>query len=139
MRPMETGIAGVILLLATAGRQVNATAQKPPNFVIMMADDMGWGDWSRTGSPGHTPYLEAMCVTPPRSCVAGCAWICVRSDRVAKPYVSLPLAGWSVPPTHPVHSPPCPPRPPLPRLAPHPRRTDETPLAPMVVSTSFGA
>ena len=26
----------------------------------MMADDMGWGDWSRTGSPASTPHLEAM-------------------------------------------------------------------------------
>ena len=35
-------------------------ATPPPNFLIMLADDMGWGDWSRTGSPGRTPHLEAM-------------------------------------------------------------------------------
>ena len=23
-------------------------------------DDMGWGDWSRTGAPATTPHLEAM-------------------------------------------------------------------------------
>ena len=31
-----------------------------PNIVIMLADDMGWGDWSRTGAPADTPHLEAM-------------------------------------------------------------------------------
>jgi len=41
-----------------------------PNIVIMLADDMGWGDWSRTGSPaanvtgGGTPHLEAMSRAP---------------------------------------------------------------------------
>lgn len=37
-----------------------AAATSLPNFVIMMADDMGYGDWSRTGAPAHTPHLEAM-------------------------------------------------------------------------------
>jgi arylsulfatase A-like enzyme len=37
-----------------------APASKKPSFVIMMADDMGWGDWSRSGSPGRTPHLEEM-------------------------------------------------------------------------------
>lgn len=28
--------------------------------MIFLADDMGWGDWSRTGSPAFTPNLDAM-------------------------------------------------------------------------------
>lgn len=36
------------------------TSATPPNFVIILADDMGWGDWSRTGSPARTPSLDAM-------------------------------------------------------------------------------
>eukprot|EP01060_Flectonema_neradi_P032667 TRINITY_DN523_c0_g1_i13.p1 TRINITY_DN523_c0_g1~~TRINITY_DN523_c0_g1_i13.p1 ORF type:complete len:569 (+),score=122.32 TRINITY_DN523_c0_g1_i13:61-1767(+) len=35
-----------------------ALAATQPNFVIMMADDMGYGDWSRTGSPAKTPELD---------------------------------------------------------------------------------
>lgn len=31
-----------------------------PNFVFMMADDMGYGDWSRTGGMADTPELEKM-------------------------------------------------------------------------------
>eukprot|EP00755_Sulcionema_specki_P031061 Sspe_Gene.95835::Locus_68146_Transcript_1_1_Confidence_1.000_Length_396::g.95835::m.95835 len=37
---------------------VSWAAAEYPNFVIMMADDMGYGDWSRTGAPAHTPHLE---------------------------------------------------------------------------------
>ena len=35
-------------------------SHNPQNFVIMLADDMGWGDWSRTGAPARTPELDAM-------------------------------------------------------------------------------
>ena len=31
---------------------------------MILADDMGWGDWSRTGAPVPTPELEAMSRSP---------------------------------------------------------------------------
>ena len=31
-----------------------------PNVVVVLADDMGWGDWSRTGGFASTPHLEKM-------------------------------------------------------------------------------
>ena len=50
------------IMLATLSLLPYATASPSPhtNFVIMLADDMGWGDWSRTGAPARTPHLEAM-------------------------------------------------------------------------------
>jgi arylsulfatase A-like enzyme len=35
-------------------------ASVTPNFVILLADDMGWGDISLRGSPASTPNLDAM-------------------------------------------------------------------------------
>ena len=58
----------VALSLPLLGLLVSSAAAASPkksNFVVMLADDMGWGDWSRTGSPakdvpgGGTPHLEA--------------------------------------------------------------------------------
>ena len=49
-------LAHALGLLATVG----GCAGRPPNFVIMLADDMGCGDWSRTGAPAETPHLDAM-------------------------------------------------------------------------------
>eukprot|EP00035_Acanthoeca_spectabilis_P039999 m.66580 g.66580 ORF g.66580 m.66580 type:complete len:411 (+) comp9823_c0_seq2:119-1351(+) len=51
-----TAVAAVVV--AVAGQV--AAAAKAPSFIIMLADDMGWGDWSLTGSPARTPHLEAM-------------------------------------------------------------------------------
>eukprot|EP00729_Bicosta_minor_P010916 gene10916-9748_t len=48
----------LLLLLASVGS--HAAPSEQPNFVIMMADDMGYGDWSRTGSPAMTPELDEM-------------------------------------------------------------------------------
>jgi hypothetical protein len=48
-------VAGAVLALVHA-----VHAEPKPSFVVMLADDMGWGDWSRTGSPGRTPHLEEM-------------------------------------------------------------------------------
>ena len=56
MKLLAAGAAGLAGLAGLAA----AAAEKPPNFVIMMADDMGWGDWSRTGAPAFTPELDAM-------------------------------------------------------------------------------
>jgi hypothetical protein len=61
---METNIREFALLVAVLSFTATTVAARgqPANFVIMLADDMGWGDWSRTGSPGNTPHLEAMFV-----------------------------------------------------------------------------
>jgi arylsulfatase A-like enzyme len=47
------------MLFATVASLATAPSP-PPNIVIMLADDMGWGDWSRTGALAKTPHLEAM-------------------------------------------------------------------------------
>eukprot|EP00051_Salpingoeca_urceolata_P033127 m.19085 g.19085 ORF g.19085 m.19085 type:complete len:662 (-) comp5874_c0_seq1:180-2165(-) len=40
--------------------RVAATSSAPPNFVFILFDDVGWGDWSRTGAPARTPHMDAM-------------------------------------------------------------------------------
>jgi hypothetical protein len=61
---MEWNTRGFPLLVAILPFTATTVSARgtPANFVIMLADDMGWGDWSRTGSPGNTPHLEAMFV-----------------------------------------------------------------------------
>lgn len=49
-----------INLVLVAVIDASITSNSLPNFVIMMADDMGYGDWSRTGAPAHTPHLDEM-------------------------------------------------------------------------------
>ena len=55
-----------MLLLLLVSWSVSTTSSaalsgdRPPNIVIVLADDMGWGDWSRTGSPADTPHLDEM-------------------------------------------------------------------------------
>eukprot|EP00041_Stephanoeca_diplocostata_P037592 m.1428668 g.1428668 ORF g.1428668 m.1428668 type:complete len:622 (+) comp25067_c0_seq3:83-1948(+) len=54
--------AVVVMLTIT---QLTITVANPlPNFVFMMADDMGYGDWSRTGGLADTPELEKMSNAP---------------------------------------------------------------------------
>ena len=53
----------VALLAAPSSSSSSAAAfrnGRPPNIVIILADDMGWGDWSRTGSQADTPHLDEM-------------------------------------------------------------------------------
>ncbi len=49
---------------ATAAPSPPPPPPPPPNFVIFLADDLGFGDWSRTGSPARTPHLDAMSRAP---------------------------------------------------------------------------
>lgn len=57
----EMKLSGVVLAATAAAATSDApTSARPQNFVIMLADDVGWGDWSRTGSPARTPHLDAM-------------------------------------------------------------------------------
>jgi hypothetical protein len=47
-------------LAACTAAVAAAAAAAPTNFLVLMADDMGYGDLSYTGSPAATPNLAAM-------------------------------------------------------------------------------
>lgn len=59
-RSLWRGYILVPLLLA-AGAAAGAAAQPPPNFVIILADDLGYGDLACYGHPRHrTPHLDRL-------------------------------------------------------------------------------
>ena len=49
-----------VLLLLHASSLPLTTADKPPNFVFMMADDLGYGDVGYNNGAAQTPNLDAM-------------------------------------------------------------------------------
>jgi len=52
--------AGTLLDTACSGETAGSSGKKP-NFVILFADDMGYGDWNRGGNPTiRTPHLNRM-------------------------------------------------------------------------------
>ena len=52
--------AGSLFETACSGKTTDSTGKKP-NFVILFADDMGYGDWNRGGNPTiRTPNLNRM-------------------------------------------------------------------------------
>ena len=53
-------VLGIAIALA-AGRGADAQPSRPPNIVIILADDMGYGDIGAFGAPNiRTPRLDAM-------------------------------------------------------------------------------
>jgi Sulfatase len=65
--------AGVLLFVAA--RHTTAQSAAPPNIVVILADDMGYGDLGSFGSPNiKTPRLDAMAVLSSRCRVDGC-WL----------------------------------------------------------------
>ena len=64
-RCMRTVVTGLIWLLCTAVANIPLPAQSatdpPPNFIIIFADDLGYGDLSCYGHPTiRTPHLDRM-------------------------------------------------------------------------------
>ncbi len=56
-----SGGLGTLAFGGCAGTAVRTSRQKKPNFVILFADDMGYGDWNRGGNPTiRTPHLNRM-------------------------------------------------------------------------------
>jgi arylsulfatase A len=54
-------ILAASMLMSCSGRTLHAQRSGPPNIVIILADDMGYGDLSSFGSPNiRTPRLDAM-------------------------------------------------------------------------------
>src|SRR5688500_18328380 len=57
---MQTRFLALFLLLLASG-VASSAARRPPNFVIIMADDLGYGDLSCYGHPTiRTPHLDRM-------------------------------------------------------------------------------
>ena len=49
------------LFVALAFALTAGAAERPPNIVILLADDQGWGDLSLNGNTDvHTPQIDAL-------------------------------------------------------------------------------
>ncbi len=54
-------IAGALLLLASACSSSQDAADRPPNLVVMLADDQGWGDLGLHGNTNlSTPNIDSL-------------------------------------------------------------------------------
>lgn len=53
--------SGCSTISETMHPNFNASDIRKPNFIVLFADDMGYGDWSRGGNPTiRTPHLDRM-------------------------------------------------------------------------------
>jgi hypothetical protein len=60
-RALAGGLVLMAMALAFANHRVAAQPAPPPNIVIILADDLGYGDLGAFGSPNiRTPRLDAM-------------------------------------------------------------------------------
>ena len=60
-RTLSVGLALGVLAFVPAGDRLAAQPTRPPNIVIILADDLGYGDLGAFGAPNiRTPRLGAM-------------------------------------------------------------------------------
>src|SRR4051794_17424401 len=79
-------VLGALILVAPRAR----AADPPPNVILAMADDLGWGDVGYNGSPViRTPHLDAMSRSG------------IRFDRFYVPTVCSPTRGGCLTGRHP--------------------------------------
>src|SRR6266851_6558341 len=60
-RTLSVGLVLGVLAFVPAGHRLAAQPARPPNIVIILADDLGYGDLGAFGAPNiRTPRLDAM-------------------------------------------------------------------------------
>ncbi|MFK5955936.1 MAG: sulfatase-like hydrolase/transferase [Planctomycetota bacterium] len=55
------GEADLVAPAATHATAMQNDDGLPPDIILILADDLGYGDWAPTGGPMRTPYLTQLC------------------------------------------------------------------------------
>ncbi|MHC4380613.1 MAG: arylsulfatase B [Planctomycetota bacterium] len=59
--PTATATLGEGAPSAASAAQTSTDDPLPPDIILILADDLGWGDWQPTGGPMLTPNLMRLC------------------------------------------------------------------------------
>ena len=82
MRPTSVLIATLLCLCSCTTLPIEQAAERPPNFVIIFIDDMGYGDIGPFGSTIHrTPHLDRMAAEGMKLTSFYAAPVCTPSRR----------------------------------------------------------